>query len=276
MLSYRHAYHAGNFADVLKHVVQVEILRYLSQKQKPIHYIDTHAGSGLYRLHQTGLRRAEYLDGVARLERSCFPELQSYFAAIDAAGERLGETCYPGSPAFAIHCLRAQDRAWLFELHNNEVNILRQHLAADNRVKVEHADGFVGALQRVPPISRRGLILIDPPYELKEDYERVLVTLQKMHKRFATGVYAIWYPVVDRSRIVLLERRLQACGLGNIQLFELSVTADTAARGMTGAGMVVVNPPWALFDYMQVLLPKLKQVLGQGVGADYRCLQLVD
>ncbi|MDF2180784.1 23S rRNA (adenine(2030)-N(6))-methyltransferase RlmJ [Neptuniibacter sp. CAU 1671] len=275
MLSYRHAYHAGNFADVLKHIVEVEILYYLTQKDKAFHYIDTHAGGGLYTLKSSENRRAEYLDGVARLSLTQFPQLADYFAAIDAFNAE-ESTLYPGSPAFAQYFLRPQDRSWLFELHSNEVNILRQFAAGDARVVVQQADGFKGALAQVPPVSRRGLVLIDPPYELKEDYDRVVKTLQQLHRRFATGVYAIWYPVVERSRIDQIEKALLESGIGQIQLFELSVKADTEGRGMTGSGMIVVNPPWKLFEFMSELLPELTRVLAQGEGAAYRCLQLVD
>ncbi len=275
MLSYRHAFHAGNFADVLKHIVEVEILSYLTLKEKAFHYIDTHAGGGLYKLASAENRRAEYLDGIDRLDVQGFPQLARYFQVIQSYHQQ-DERLYPGSPAFALHFLRAQDRSWLFELHSTEVQILKQFAAGDKRIVVQQSDGFKGALAQVPPVSRRGLVLIDPPYELKEDYDRVVKTLIQLHRRFSTGVYAIWYPVVDRSRIDQIERALKASGIGRIQLFELSVRADTEARGMTGSGMIVVNAPWTLFEFMSGLLPDLAEKLAQDKGAGYRCLQLVE
>lgn len=268
MLSYRHAFHAGNFADVLKHLVEVEILRYLQQKEKPFVYLDTHAGAGLYSLQSDEAgKNAEYQNGIGALAGCDWPALQPYLQLVQQLSERDGQTqLYPGSPAIAQALLREQDRAQLYELHPQDVQTLQQLMRADRRVRVSHSDGFTGLLASVPPAERRGLILMDPPYEVKSDYDTVVSTLVKAHRRFATGIYALWYPVVERARIDRLEQALKASGIPRIQLFELGLGADTNERGMTSSGMVVINPPWTLKTTLDALLPQLAQRLGGAQG----------
>lgn len=248
MLSYRHAFHAGNFADLLKHWVQVEILNYLKQKDKAFVYIDTHAGAGLYSLcSNEAAKNAEYQTGIGAFRHSTLAALQDYLTVVNALAERDGAVdLYPGSPAIAQHMLRATDRAELFELHPSDYALLQQLVKSDARIKTHNTDSFLGLLSLLPPKERRGLILIDPPYEIKSDYETVVDVLIKAHKKFATGIYALWYPVVDRQRIDRLEEKLIGSGIKNIQLFELGLRPDTTERGMTSAGMIVINPPWTL------------------------------
>lgn len=268
MLSYRHAFHAGNFADVLKHLVQVEILQYLAKKDKPFIYIDTHAGAGLYALDSSEAQKtAEYQQGIAALADIQWPELQSYLACVEALSHKDGQSnLYPGSPAIAQYCLREYDKAELFELHPNDFIRLQQLMHNDRRIKVHKQDGFAGLIAKLPPAIKRGLVLIDPPYEVKADYQTVVDTLIKAHRRFATATYALWYPVVERERINLLEQQLKDSGIANIHLFELGLKADTEARGMTSAGMIVINPPWTLEQTITPLLPKLAKQLGKGQG----------
>ena len=270
MLSYRHAFHAGNFADVLKHLVQVEILRYLHQKDKPFVYIDTHAGAGLYALDSAvSGKTAEYQQGIARLGDCHWPAIQPYLNTVKSLSERDGVShLYPGSPAIAQAYLRQDDRAQLYELHPADHELLCNLMQRDRRIRVQQADGFQGLIASVPPPERRGFILMDPPYEIKTDYETVVSSLIKAHKRFSTGIYALWYPVVERARIDKLEAALKASGIPRIQLYELGLTADTAGRGMTSAGMIVINPPWTLKSTLDELLPLLAQQLpadGKGV-----------
>lgn len=276
MLSYRHSFHAGNFADVIKHLVLIEILAYFTRKETPFEYYDTHAGAGLYDL---GSKQAdklqEYHDGIGRLRTLDWPELKAYRNIVDACNKSAGLKHYPGSPLIAQHWLREYDKAWLFELHPNDVQLLNRNAQDDKRIKIYQQDGYQGLIARLPPRSRRGLVLLDPPYEMKTDYRQVFETVQRAYKKFATGSYAVWYPVVERKRINWLLNQFQDSGIRNIQRFELGICADTGGRGMTAAGMIVVNPPWTLLDHMASLLPRLSTVLAQGDGAFFKCEALV-
>lgn len=275
MLSYRHSFHAGNFADVLKHLVLVEILEYLRQKNKPFDYIDTHAGAGLYDLQSPRAQQnCEHQQGVVPVKASGDPLFTRYLAVLARHNGDESLRLYPGSPSIAIDYLSAQDRAWLFELHPDDYEKLARRFATNRRVYVRKEDGLPALIGLLPPQSKRALVLIDPSYEVKQDYQQVVETLIKAHRRFATGIYALWYPVVERERIQQLEHRLQRSGIRRIHLYELGLQPDHAARGMTGAGMIVINPPWTLHQTMQQLLPPLVELLDPQMGY-YRCLELV-
>lgn len=265
MLSYRHSFHAGNHADVLKHIVLVEILEYLTKKDSAFDYIDTHAGAGLYYLKSERAKKLkEYVDGIGKLKPEALPELATYFKIVHSVNRNPEAlNYYPGSPLFARHFLRAQDRAWLFELHPQDVNALEDSLAGHRRMKIMNEDGLTGLIALLPPASRRSLVLIDPSYEVKRDYELVVETLVKAHKKFSSGTYALWYPVVDREKIQRLEKKLQQSGIADIQRFELAIAADSTERGMTGSGMIVINPPWNLMEKMKQVLPKLLAMLSE-------------
>ncbi len=272
MLSYRHSYHAGNFADLLKHIIQVEILEHLVKKDKPFEYIDTHAGAGLYNLTSAHAdKNPEYKDGIAKLKTAEWPELSQYLTLIKHFNPQQELKLYPGSPAIGSHYLRAKDRAWLFELHPSDSQKLQQHYAKDKRVRVHNEDGFQGLLGLVPPTARRGLVLIDPSYEIKNDYGRVFDVVKKAYNKFPTGSYAIWYPVVERQRINQLETQFKRSGIKNIQLFELGLEKDSEQHGMTASGMIVINPPWTLMEKMKTLLPKLAHALDKKREAFCRC-----
>lgn len=276
MLSYRHSFHAGNFADLLKHIIQVEILAYLTQKDKPFEYIDTHAGSGLYNLSSDyATKNREFENGFAKLKPEEWTELDTYFSIIQHCNEGKSQPYYPGSPKFAEYFLRAKDRSWLFELHPSDFQKLERLFADNRQVDVQKLDGFKGMLSRVPPTSKRALIMIDPSYELKEDYDRVVDNIIKAHQKFANGIYALWYPVVDRNRIKRMEKRFVESGIRNIQLFELGIEENNNFTGMTSAGMIVVNPTWTLFKKMEVLLPKLANELSVTDQPYYCCKTLV-
>ena len=292
MLSYRHSFHAGNFADVIKHVVLVEMLDYLIKKDTPFEYIDTHAGSGLYNLHSDDAQKLqEHTNGVGQLNANDFPELARYFEVIHSfnSPDILPDNSpssspsnpanvlnlYPGSPAIAQYFLRSQDRAWLFELHPHDyellVNNMRSTRSACRKIKVRCENGFEGLNALLPPSSRRGLVLVDPSYEIKSDYDRVVDRIAGGHKKFNSGIYAIWYPVVDRHRIDAMETRLVEIGIKNVQRFELGIEADSDERGMTSSGMIVINPPWTLFNKMSDLLPKLAHQLTQDAKPHFKC-----
>jgi 23S rRNA (adenine2030-N6)-methyltransferase len=272
LLSYRHSFHAGNFADLIKHIVLVEILEHLLQKETPFEYIDTHSGAGLYNLHSADARKLrEYAGGIGRLAPADFPEIARYFEAIQSFNGAGKLDFYPGSPAIASYFLRPRDRAWLFELHPKDFELLQKNLSNKRRVKIQCRDGFEGLRALLPPTSRRGLVLIDPSYEVKSDYDLVADRLLEASRKFGHGIYALWYPVVERRTIDQLETRIATSGISNVQRFELGVAADSSARGMTAAGMIVVNPPWKLFDKMSGLLPKLAQALAEEGGGSYKC-----
>jgi len=275
LLSYRHSFHAGNHADVLKHIVLIEILEHLIKKDSTFDYIDTHAGAGLYNLQsEHASKLQEYTQGIAKLNREEFPELASYFAILSKHNSTENLNFYPGSPLIAADFLRNKDRAWLYELHPKDAELLLKNTEQNNNIRVMRDDGFKGLLSLLPPVSRRGLVLIDPSYEIKTDYGKVFTILAEAHKKFPTGTYALWYPVIDRMTIDKLERKFIRSGIKKIQRFELGIAADQFGTGMSSSGMIVINPPWTLMDKMNAVLPKLVSAIG-GVGAFYKCEELV-
>lgn len=271
MLSYRHSFHAGNFGDVIKHVVLIELLNYAGVKEKAYTYIDTHAGGGCFDLsseHATKLN--EWEQGVGRLQRDEFPELASYFEVIDQVNPTDDLALYPGSPLFARQLLRERDRGELFELHPRDSEILSETMAFDSRFEVRQSDGFSGLLKLLPPPSRRAVVLIDPPYEVKADYDTVVQTLADAYRKFPSGTYALWYPVVERSRIDQMIGEIRASGVRDVQRFEIRVKPDEVG-GMTAAGMIVVNPPWTLRDKLKPVLTRLASVLGNDQAGFATC-----
>jgi 23S rRNA (adenine2030-N6)-methyltransferase len=278
MLSYRHSFHAGNFADVLKHLILIKILEYLGKKEKPFCCIDTHAGPGDYALDaEFALKNREFENGIARLwQRNDLPDsVANYVSVIKKFNSTESLNRYPGSPLIIKQFLRNKDSLFLYELHSTEIQLLNAVVNRDRRIKVFHADGLKNAVGLLPPKEHRGLVLIDPSYEIKSDYNLVVETLIQMHKRFATGTYALWYPVVERNRNQQLEKAIKTSGLKNVQLFELGIKTDTHEHGMTASGMIVVNPPWTLVSEMQQTLPWLANTLGIDGAGKYRIETLV-
>ncbi|HEK3153175.1 TPA: 23S rRNA (adenine(2030)-N(6))-methyltransferase RlmJ [Proteus mirabilis] len=270
MLSYRHSFHAGNHADVLKHIVQTLIIESLKEKEKPFLYLDTHAGAGRYQLtnaHAT--RTGEYLEGIARLwQQEEVPELiLPYLEAVGSLNTSDELRYYPGSPLLAAKLLREQDLLMLTELHPTDFPLLRTEFSRDKRVRVCREDGFGQLKSKLPPASRRGFALIDPPYELKQDYSAVVKGIVEGYKRFATGTYAIWYPVVHRQQIKRMLKELEATGIRKILQIELAVKPDSDQLGMTASGMIVINPPWKLASQMASILSWLhKTLVPEGTG----------
>ncbi|EJK2107906.1 23S rRNA (adenine(2030)-N(6))-methyltransferase RlmJ [Vibrio cholerae] len=269
MLSYRHSFHAGNHADVLKHIVQSLILNSLQQKEKPFVYHDTHSGVGRYDLtHDWSEKTGEYKQGIARVwQQDNIPaELDSYLDAIRQLNQ--GETLryYPGSPRVARAHLREQDRMVLTELHPSDYPLLEQEFHRDRQVSIYKEDGFARLKASLPPQERRGLVLIDPPYELAKEYRDVVRAIAQSYKRWATGIYAIWYPVVNRCDIDDMLEGLQGLEIRKILQIELGVAPDTNERGMTASGMIVINPPWTLESQIQTILPFLKQAIAPATG----------
>jgi len=276
LLSYRHSYHAGNFADVIKHIVIYRILEYLTKKDAAFDYIDTHAGAGLYNLRSGHAEKLqEYTNGIARLERRDWPQLAGYFDILQKFNKPGTLNFYPGSPLITMQFLRPEDRAWLFELHPTDFALLCENTRNNKRVTVSNEDGYKGLLARVPPLSRRALVLVDPSYELKSDYTQVFESVSMAWKKFPTGIYAIWYPVVDRWRAEKLKKYFVTSGIKKIHCYELAIYSDTHHKGMTAAGMIVINPPWKLMEEMSALLPGLHQKLAQDDNTHYQCEILV-
>lgn len=269
MLSYRHSFHAGNHADVVKHIVQSLILNALKQKEKPFVYHDTHSGAGRYDLtHEWAEKTGEYKQGVARVwqQQDIPQEIQSYLDAIRQLNN--GDTLryYPGSPRVARAHLRTHDRLVLTELHPSDYPLLEQEFHRDRQVSIYKEDGFSRLKASLPPKERRGLVLIDPPYELAHEYRDVVQAIYHSYKRWATGIYAIWYPVVNRCDIEDMIEGLQGLGIRKILQIELGVAPDTNEHGMTASGMIVINPPWKLESQMNEILPFLKEAIAPATG----------
>ena len=269
MLSYRHAFHAGNHADVIKHLVLVLTLDYYQRKDKPFWYIDTHAGSGLYRLSSAESQKTrEFTQGIQTLwNASDLPnDLQAYLDLIRQLNPQRSLEYYPGSPWLAANLLRKYDQLRLFELHPNDFTALDNNLGQDKRVHLSKQDGLKGLLGLLPPITRRAVTLIDPSYELKTDYTEVVSTLTKAYQRFATGTYLLWYPVIERQRVKQMIQGLQQTGIPGVLQIEFCPVADSPGLGMSGSGLFVINPPWLLAKQMQTLLPWLQQHMAEANG----------
>ena len=277
MLSYRHAFHAGNHADVLKHFLLVQMMRHLCRKEAPFWVIDTHAGAGLYALDAGyATQLAEHADGIGRLwPRDDLPAaLADYVGLVRGLNPDGVLRAYPGSPWIAFQLLRPQDRLRLFELHPGDSPLLQQNFrAAGKRVVVALADGFAGLKALLPPPSRRALVLIDPAYEVKDDYRQVPETLDDGLKRFATGSFALWYPQLQSFKSRQLPERLKArmqSSAGSWLHVSLTVSSPAAdGFGMHGSGMFLINPPWTLRDSLLEVMPYLVKTLGQDGGAAY-------
>jgi 23S rRNA (adenine2030-N6)-methyltransferase len=274
MLSYRHAFHAGNHADVLKHFIEVQLLRYLAQKDKPFWYIDTHAGAGCYALDSGyATQNAEYESGIARLwNRDDLPApLADYVALVKRINPDGEMKLYPGSPLVALEMLREQDKMRLFELHPTDSELLQENFAGQgSQVLMQTADGFGALKALLPPPPRRALVLIDPPYEDKQDYQRVVSALREGLQRFANGVYAVWYPQLQRAEARQLPEQLKHLPVKSWLHVALGVQGLSAdGFGMHGSGIFVLNPPWLLHGALQEVMPYLVKHLGQDEHATF-------
>ena len=275
MFSYRHGFHAGNHADVLKHVVLVQMLGYLTGKDAPLWFVDTHAGAGAYSLESDFARKlGEFEEGIGRLwDRSDLPpSVAAYVEQVKALNPDGRLRHYPGSPQIAVQMLRPQDRIQAFELHTTESKLLQKRFAsAKRRVSAQAADGFAGLKAVLPPASRRGLVLLDPSYEDKKDYVKVLEAMREALKRFATGVYAVWYPQVQRQESMDLPGRLKQLAAGDWLHASLTVKAPAEdGLGLHGSGLFVFNQPWKLQSALRAELPWLAKALAQDRRASYK------
>ena len=275
-MNYRHAFHAGNFADVLKHAVLVRILLHLRAKPAAFRVIDTHAGAGRYDLGgPEATRSLEWREGIERLIAAPIGEparllLASYLDAIAAFNSPGTLTCYPGSPALARAFLRAQDRLLACELEPNAAAALARYLAGDRRSKALAIDGWTALHAYVPPKERRGLVLVDPSFEDAGDFARLGEALEAAQRKWAGGIYLLWYPVKERAGPDALARRLRRSGIAKILRVELSLGGTRADNRLGACGLIVVNPPWTLADELAILLPELAAILSAGSGGAHR------
>lgn len=277
MLSYRHAFHAGNHADVLKHTIEIAVLEYQLRKDRPFWYIDTHAGAGIYRLDSGyAAEHGEYDTGVSHLiDADDAPALvQAYIDMVRTFNTPDALTRYPGSAAIAAHILRDTDMLWLYELHPTDYKYLAQTLPPTRRIRMEQSNGLDALKRLLPPTPRRSCIMIDPPYELDKEYRMIPEALSDALRRFATGTYMVWYPLLTTRDERPFLKRLHALGGSDWLDARLCVRADNSGRGMYGSGMFVINPPWTLKDQLEDALPYLQKRLGAyGGSCDLICSQ---
>ena len=275
MLSYRHAFHAGNHADVLKHYVLSLILDYFNQKATPYWVIDTHAGAGLYALNdEFAQKNVEFESGIAKLfnalnQPQTLPlSLLQFVQRIQSFNDKNKLNFYPGSPKIIASFLRATDKLRLFELHPNDYALLINHFSPKNRqTLIALQDGFTGLKACLPPPIKRALVLIDPPYEIKEDYQRVFTSVKDSLSRFATGTYCIWYPLLQRTEPAHMIEKLKTISNKWLQA-EVRVQAPrTDGYGMHGSGMFIINPPYILANLLDQTLPVLTEMMKQDDSA---------
>jgi len=266
-VNYRHAFHAGNFADVVKHTILTRILTYLMKKDAAFRVIDTHAGIGLYDLLGSEAERTgEWQAGIARLIDAKLPApvadlVAPYLGAVRAQNSDGRLRYYPGSPKITRHMLRPQDRLMALELHPADAWALRKNFADDFQVRVTTLDGWAAMGTHLPPKEKRGLVLVDPPFEEKGEFTRMAQSLEKAHARWPGGIYAYWYPIKEPRDVDAYVKALKASGIPKILRIELTIDSPTTPPKLHGTGMVVVNPPYVLEQEMRAVLPVLANLL---------------
>ena len=274
-MNYRHIYHAGNFADVLKHIFLTRALIYLMRKEAPLRYFDTHAGAGLYKIDRDEAERTgEWSEGVGRMLAAAAPQsvqdlLAPWFEAAGLNSEN-ARTLYPGSPVLAQRLLRRDDRLMLSELHPADAKMLTRAIGRDKRVKAINIDGYVALNAWAPPLERRGLVLIDPPFEAPDEFTRLLAALDSAWRKWPTGTYMIWYPRKDLPAVGRFKSDLVKTGVRRMLCIEQDVEDVAASQTLAGSGLVIVNPPFGLEDEARTILPFLTQTLARGPGASWR------
>jgi 23S rRNA (adenine2030-N6)-methyltransferase len=268
-MNYRHLYHAGNFADVVKHLTLVLLLEHLRRKPEPFCYLDTHAGIGRYPLDSIEAQKTgEYRAGIGKLlTATALPAPIADYRGLVLAADPLNQPsklhAYPGSPLLARALLRPQDRAVLMELHPADAGTLKRLFRGDIQVAVHHMNGYHGLKAFVPPKERRGLVLIDPPFEVEDEFEQLLAGLVEAHRRWATGIYAIWYPIKDRRGVWRFHNALKKTGLRKLLLAEFCLYPEDLPDRFNGCGMIIVNPPWQLDARLRELYSALTERLGE-------------
>jgi 23S rRNA (adenine2030-N6)-methyltransferase len=272
-VNYRHAFHAGNFADVLKHAVLARIVAYLGLKPAPFRYLDTHAGAGVYDLSgEAAARTGEWQAGIGRLHGHPFPPavetvLEPYRQALTRVDPEGTLRLYPGSPEVVRSLAREQDRLLLVEKHPEEAAALRYRFGSDERVRVVERDGWTALGAFLPPKERRGLVLVDPPFEEPGEFSRLRDGLATAHRKWSTGTYMLWYPIKDVLSTEAFGRDLRGLSIPRILRAELYLRRPRDRERLNGAGLILVNPPWTLEADLKLLLPALAARLGEGEGS---------
>ncbi|WP_028389640.1 23S rRNA (adenine(2030)-N(6))-methyltransferase RlmJ [Legionella fairfieldensis] len=267
MLSYQHGYHAGNFADVIKHLTLSRLLNYMLRKDKPIFYLETHAGCGLYDLHhRQAAKTGEYRQGIELLwenQTRLSPLFSPYLQVVSKINPSQNLRFYPGSPSIAIHWLRMQDRLYCCELHPREFERLQMLSRQGKRVFYSHSDGIENLNALLPPNERRALIFIDPSYEIKTEYKQVPEAIKSAYQRFSIGTYCLWYPLVDNHLHQQLLRKMEQITSRNALRVEFYLT-NTDQTGMRGCGLWIINPPYLLAEEMKLVLQQLCTLFNPG------------
>lgn len=277
-MNYRHAFHAGNFADVMKHIILTRLIEYLKLKPAAFRVIDTHAGLGRYSLTGDEAKRSpEWVHGIGKLlkaELAAKPKLliQPYLDVVADENQNGTLARYPGSPLLARKLFREQDRLSALELHERDVRRLAELFAGDIQARVSELDGWLALNAYVPPKEKRGLVLVDPPFEEAGEWQRLVDGLAKAHRKWATGLYALWYPLKEPREVSGFVTDLKATGIPRMLRAELLVERPLAGK-LYGSGMIVVNPPFVLEDELRSILPALVKALGRD-GASHR-LELI-
>lgn len=268
-MNYRHSYHAGNFSDVVKHVILTMLITSLSRKDTPICYLDTHAGIGYYDLFsEFALKRKEYADGIEKIiqQENPPPPVKLYLDCVHRINNQLTASkfaslrYYPGSPMIARYLIRPHDRIIACELQPQEYQTLKNTFAGDRQIAVHHLDGFLSLKAFLPPPERRGLILIDPPYENPDEFTRIAHSLPVALKKWASGVYGIWYPIKEKIQVERFYEALKSNLHQSILAIELTIYPDLPNH-LNGCGMIVINPPWQFTESLQDILPWLWKAL---------------
>ncbi len=260
-MNYRHAYHAGNFADTFKHIVLVSLINALKRKENAFCFLDTHAGTGLYDLSdQLPQKSHEYQTGITKIIESPNPPdlISTYLDCVNVLNKKTQSLrFYPGSPAIVEHLLRPQDRMILTELHAEDWQTLKNNFHIDKRIAVHHQDAYQALKAFLPPKERRGLVLIDPPYEKSDELSEMSAVLTNALKRWETGIYALWYPIKIRKPIERFHQAVKQNIDKKLLVIELSIYPENTPTHLNGSGMLIVNPPWKLDEELKSILPWL-------------------
>ncbi|MBX3568184.1 MAG: 23S rRNA (adenine(2030)-N(6))-methyltransferase RlmJ [Rhizobiaceae bacterium] len=274
-MNYRHAFHAGNFADVVKHAILARLVDYLKRKDKAFRVIDTHAGTGLYDLQaDPSQRTGEYEAGISRLFGASLQEpvrqlLAPYLDAVAAANPPGALRHYPGSPAIVRHLMRKQDRLTAIERHPQDARLLADRFAGDHQVRVIELDGWLALGAHLPPKEKRGLVLVDPPFEEADEFGRLAEGLARAVRRWPGGIYALWYPIKDRAALADFRDSVIALGLPKVLDIRFHIRQPSRVARLDGTGMVVVNPPFTLEADLGAILPALLPLLADERGAGF-------
>ncbi|MCH9764695.1 MAG: 23S rRNA (adenine(2030)-N(6))-methyltransferase RlmJ [Alphaproteobacteria bacterium] len=274
-MNYRHAFHAGNFADVLKHVVLTRAIVYLKKKSAPFRVVDTHAGVSVYDLtNEAATKTGEWRNGIGRLIDAKFaPDvialLAPYLQAVATENPPAELIRYPGSPKLVAHLLRADDRLIANELHPEDHKALRREFVRSTQVKVMRQDGWRVLKAVLPPKERRGITIVDPPFEAAGEFDRLVQSIRDHHQRFETGTLILWYPIKDCKRVAKFHNQIKDLKVNRCLVCELKIDAFDVGGPVKATGLVVINPPYALFDELQMLLPVLCTTLGRSAAANY-------